>query len=118
MDEIKASGAAAINVLASPLLFANRRLIIERTRELRLPAVYAFPDLAEQGGLIGYGPRFTDLYHLLGRQLVKILRGTSPADIPIEQPSRFELVVNLKTAKEIGLEIPANFVLRADKLIE
>jgi putative ABC transport system substrate-binding protein len=118
MDEIKASGAAAINVLASPLLFANRRLIIERTRELRLPAVYAFPDLAEQGGLIGYGPRFTYLYHLLGRQLVKILRGTSPADIPIEQPSRFELVVNLKTAKEIGLEIPANFVLRADKLIE
>ncbi len=118
MDEIKASGAAAINVLASPLLFANRRLIIERTRELRLPAVYAFPDLAEQGGLIGYGPRFTYLYHLLGRQLVKILRGTSPADIPIEQPSRFELVVNLKTAKEIGLEIPANFVLRADKLTE
>jgi putative ABC transport system substrate-binding protein len=118
LDAAKSSGAGAINVLSAQLFFVNRGLVIERTRELRLPAVYQWPDLAEQGGLIGYGPRYTDLFRVLGRQLVRILRGTSPADIPIEQPSRFELVVNLKTAKEIGLEIPANFVLRADKLIE
>jgi putative tryptophan/tyrosine transport system substrate-binding protein len=118
LDAAKSSGAGAINVLATTLFFYNRGLVIERTRELHLPAIYQWPDLAEQGGLIGYGPRMTGVFRLLGGQLVKILRGTNPADIPIEQPSKFELVVNLQTAKEIGLEIPANFVLRADKLIE
>jgi putative tryptophan/tyrosine transport system substrate-binding protein len=118
LDAAKSSGAGAINVLATTLFFYNRGLVIERTRELHLPAIYQWPDLAEQGGLIGYGPLMTGVFRLLGGQLVKILRGTNPADIPIEQPSKFELVVNLQTAKEIGLEIPANFVLRADKLIE
>jgi putative tryptophan/tyrosine transport system substrate-binding protein len=118
LDAAKSSGAGAINVLATDLFFSNRRLVIEPARELRLPAVYQFPDLAEQGGLIGYGPRLTEVVRQLGRQLVKILRGTSPGDIPIEQPSKFELVVNMKTAKEIGIEIPAGFALRADKVIE
>lgn len=118
LDAAKSSGAGAVNVLATQLFFFNRQLVIQRTSELRLPAIYQWPDLAEQGGLIGYGPRFTELFRLLGRQLAKILRGTSPADIPVEQPSKFELVVNLKTAREIGVEIPANFVLRADKVIE
>jgi putative ABC transport system substrate-binding protein len=118
LDAAKSSGAGAINVLATSLFFFNRRLVIERVNELRLPAVYQWPEMAEQGGLIGYGPRLTDAGRLLGRQLVKILRGASPGDIPVEQPSRFELVINLQTAKAIGLEIPANFVLRADKLIE
>jgi putative tryptophan/tyrosine transport system substrate-binding protein len=118
LDAAKSSGAGAINVLATSLFYFNRRLVIERASELRLPAVYQWPEMAEEGGLIGYGPRLTGLFRLVGRQLVKILRGTSPRDIPIEQPSRFELVVNLQTAKEIGLEIPASFVLRADKLIE
>jgi putative tryptophan/tyrosine transport system substrate-binding protein len=118
LDAAKSSGAGAINVLATQLFFVNRLLVIERAKALRLPAVYQWPEMAEQGGLIGYGPRMTGVFRLLGRQLVKILRGTSPGDIPIEQPSRFELVVNLKAAKEIGLDIPANFVLRADKLIE
>jgi putative ABC transport system substrate-binding protein len=118
LDAAKSSGAGAINVLATELFFSNRRVVIERVRELRLPAVYQWPDLAEQGGLIGYGPSLTEVVRQLGRQLVKILRGTKPADIPVEQPSRFELVVNLQIAKEIGLEIPASFILRADKLIE
>jgi putative tryptophan/tyrosine transport system substrate-binding protein len=74
--------------------------------------------MAEQGGLIGYGPRISDTFRTLGRQLAKMLRGTNPGDIPIEQPSKFELVTNLRSAKEIGLEISADFVLRADKLIE
>ena len=114
----KSSGAEAINVLATALFFFNSRLVIERARELRLPAVYQWPEMAEQGGLIGYGPRFTGLFRQVGRQLVKILRGANPGDIPVEQPSRFELVVNLQTAKAIGLDIPASFVLRADNLIE
>jgi putative ABC transport system substrate-binding protein len=118
LDAAKSSGAGAINVLATPLFFFNRQLVIARAKELRLPAIYQWPELAEQGGLIGYGPRITDVFRQLGRQLAKILRGTSPGEIPVEQPTKFELVVNLKTAKEIGVDIPANFVLRAEKVIE
>jgi putative tryptophan/tyrosine transport system substrate-binding protein len=118
LDAAKSSGAGAINVLATELFYVNRRLVIERARELRLPAMYQFPDLAEQGGLIGYGPRLSEVVGQLGRQLVKLLRGTSPGDIPIEPPSKFELVVNLRAAKEIGIEIPTDFALRADKVIE
>jgi putative tryptophan/tyrosine transport system substrate-binding protein len=118
LNAAKSSGAEAINVLGTVLFYANRRLVIERAKELRLPAIYELPEMAEQGGLIAYGPRIDELMRLLGRQLVKILRGTNPGDIPVEQPSRFELVVNLKAAKEIGIEIPASFALRADKLIE
>jgi putative ABC transport system substrate-binding protein len=118
LDVAKSSGARAINVLATSLFFFNRRMVIERANELRLPAVYQWPEMAEEGGLIGYGPRFTEVGRLLGRQLVKILRGANPGAIPVEQPSRFELVINLQTAKAIGLEIPPNFVLHADKLIE
>jgi putative tryptophan/tyrosine transport system substrate-binding protein len=118
LEAAKSSGAGGINVLASSLFFFNRGLVIERTNELRLPAVYAGPEMAEQGGLIGYGARLTEVFRLWGRQLVKILRGANPGDVPVEQPSRFELVINLQTAKTIGLEMPASFVLRADKLIE
>jgi putative ABC transport system substrate-binding protein len=118
LNAAKSSGAGAINVLATILFYLNRRLVIERARELRLPAIYQFPDFAEQGGLIGYGPRVSELMPPLARQLAKILRGTNPSDIPVEQPSRFELVVNLRAAKEIGIELPASFILRADKLIE
>jgi ABC-type uncharacterized transport system substrate-binding protein len=118
LEAAKSSGAGGINVLSSSLFFFNRGLVIERTNELRLPAVYPFPETAEQGGLIGYGAYTTELFRMLGRQLVKTLRGAKPGDIPVEQPSRFELVINLQTAKTIGLEMPASFVLRADKLIE
>ncbi len=118
LDAAKSAGAGAINVLATQLFFFNRRPMLERIRDLRLPAIYQWPDMAEEGGLIGYGPRMTEQFRLLARQLIKLLRGASPADIPVEQPSKFELVVNLRTAKEIGLEIPAGFLLRADKLIE
>jgi putative ABC transport system substrate-binding protein len=118
MNAAKKAGAGAINVLATTLFYFNSRMVIERARELRLPAVYQWPELAEQGGLIGYGPRFTELFRGVARQIVKILRGANSGDIPVEQPSRFELVINLQTAKSIGLDIPANFVLRADKLIE
>ena len=74
--------------------------------------------MAEDGGLMGYGPSFTGLYRQRARMVAKVLLGTKPADIPVEQPTRFEFVVNLKTAKAIGHEIPAGLVLRADKLIE
>jgi len=118
MNEIKTSGDAAINVLASPLLYANRRLIIERAAALRLPAIYEWPEMAEEGGLIGYGARLTSIFRQAARMVVKAFRGVKPADIPIEQPTNFELVINLKTARAIGHEVPVGLVLRADKVIE
>ncbi len=119
IDAAKTLDAAAINVLASPLLFANRQVIIERAAALRLPAMYQWPEVAEQGGFVGYGPRIVQLFReMTARQLIKILRGAKPADLPIEQPTKFELVINLQTAKAIGHEVPAVLVLRADKVIE
>jgi putative tryptophan/tyrosine transport system substrate-binding protein len=119
IDSAKASNAAALNILASPLLFANRKIIIERAAALHLPAIYQWPEVAEEGGCIGYGPRLVKLYRdLVARQFIKILRGVKPADLPVEQPTTFELVVNLRTAKAIGHEVPAALVLRADKVIE
>src|SRR5262249_10184464 len=108
----------ALNVLSSPMLFLNRRVIIERAAELRLPAVYQWPELAEEGGLLGYGPRFVDVFRQRARMVAKILSGQKPADLPVEQPTTFELVINLKTAKSIGHEVPAGLVLRADKVVE
>ena len=119
IDAAKSAGATALNVLASPVLYNSRHIIMPRVSALRLPAIYQAVEASEDGGLIGYGPRFVQVWReILARQLVKLLRGVQPADVPVERPAKFELVINLKTAKEIGLEIPANFVLRADKLIE
>ena len=118
IDAAKASGEAALNVLATPLVFVNRQIIIERTGALRLPAVYQWPEIAEDGGLVAYGPRIVQIFRQLGQLLVKVLRGAKPADLPVEQPTRFELVINLQAAKAIGHEVPAGLVLRADKVIE
>ena len=116
------SSVSAINFLATPLFLVpgsrSGRLVIERVAELRLPSIYQWPETSEQGGMIGYGPRFSEVFRQRARMVAKVLRGTSPADLPIEQPSKFELVVNLQAAKAIGHEIPAPLVLRADKLIE
>jgi putative ABC transport system substrate-binding protein len=114
----KSSGAQAINVLATPVFFINRQRIIARTLELRLPAIYQWPEMAEEGGLMGYGPTFVQVYRQRARQITKLLRGAKPSEVPIEQPTNFLLAVNLRTAKAIGHEIPANMVLRADQLIE
>ena len=119
IDAAKASGATALNVLASALLFNNRQIILQRVAALRLPAIYQWPEMADEDGLLGYGPRIVQIYRdIIARQFVKVLRGTKPAEIPVEQPTRFEFVVNLKAAKAIGLEVPAGLVLRADKVIE
>jgi putative tryptophan/tyrosine transport system substrate-binding protein len=119
VDVAKASGAGALNVLGSALLFNNRSIIFERVAALRLPAIYQWPEMAEQGGLIGYGPLLVQLYRdIMSRQIAKLLRGVKPADLPVEQPTRFELVINLQAAKAIGHDVPAPLVLRADKVIE
>jgi ABC-type uncharacterized transport system substrate-binding protein len=118
INEAKASGAQALNFLATPLFFVNRRTIFEQAAALRLPAMYQWPEMAEEGGLASYGARFTQLFRQRARMVVKILRGAKPADVPVEQPTRFELVINLKAAQAIGHEVPAGLVLRADRVIE
>jgi putative tryptophan/tyrosine transport system substrate-binding protein len=119
IDAAKEAGAAALNVLASPLLAGRYQLVVERAAAVRLPAIYMFPETAEEGGLAGYGPRKVQFFgDVWARQLVKLLKGVKPADLPIEQPTKFELVINLKTAKAIGLDVPQSILLRADKVIE
>ena len=122
IDAAKASGAEALNFLATPLFSipgsSNNRIVMERIATTRLPAIFQWPETAEASALMGYGPRLTEMYRQRARIAVKILRGIRPADIPVEQPARFELVINLKAAKAIGHEVPAGLVLRADQVIE
>jgi putative tryptophan/tyrosine transport system substrate-binding protein len=122
IDSAKASGAEALNFLATPLFSVpgthNNRVVLDRVATARLPAIFQWPDTAQAGALIGYGPRFTDMYRQRARMMVKVLRGTNPADIPVEQPTRFELVINLAAGRAIGYDIPAELVLRADEVIE
>jgi putative tryptophan/tyrosine transport system substrate-binding protein len=119
IDAAQASGAAALNLLASPILYGNRQIIIQRVAALHLPAIYQFPEDAEEGGFVAYGPRLFPIYRELVAPLItKVLRGVKPADLPVEQPTKFELVINLKTAKALGLTIPESFLIRADKVIE
>jgi putative ABC transport system substrate-binding protein len=92
---------------------------MQRVAALHLPAIYQFPEEAEEGGLVGYGPRQIQIFReLVAEQLVKLLRGTKPADIPIEQPDKFELVINLKTANAMSVTVPEGLLARADKVIE
>ena len=119
IDAAKASGVAGLNVLASPLFVPNQRIIFARTAALGLPAIYQWPEMAEEGGLAGYGPGLVQMFrHQVSRLLAELLRGMKPADIPVEQPTTFELVVNLRTAKALGLTIPGSFLERADEVIE
>jgi putative ABC transport system substrate-binding protein len=118
IDTAQASGATALNVLASPMLYISRQLIMERVAALRMPAMFQWPEMAEEGGFAAYGSRLTQLPELVARQLVKVLRGAKPADIPVEQPTKFELVINLKTANALGLTLAESFLVRADKVIE
>ena len=119
MDKAKASGATALNVLSAALFSFNRRIVIEGAATLRLPAIYEWPEMAEEGGLIAYGPRLLPVYRQGARLVVKVLHGAKPErDIPVEQPTNFELVINLTTASALGLAIPESFLVRADKVIE
>jgi putative ABC transport system substrate-binding protein len=119
IDAAKASGAEGLNVLATPLFFNNRKILFERTLALRLPAMYQWPEMASDGGLIAYGPSIVQIYReQLAQMLAKLLSGVKPADVPAEQPTKFELVINLKTAKAIGLSVPAALLVRADETIE
>jgi len=92
---------------------------MDRVAALRLPAIYEWPETAEEGGFAAYGPRLSQLFvEVMTQQLIKLFRGIKVADIPVEQPAKFELVINLKTAKAMGVTVPEALLVRADKVIE
>jgi putative ABC transport system substrate-binding protein len=103
--------------LMDPVLNSYRKHILDFLEKNRLPAMFENRDWVEAGGLISYGPNFADMFRRAAVQMDKILKGAKPADIPVEQPTKFELVINLKTAKQIGVTIPPNVLVRADKVI-
>ena len=110
--------ADAIYVVAEPLVFTNRARIHTLAMAGRLPAIYNSREYVEIGGLMSYGPSFSDLFRRSADVVDKILRGAKPADIPVQQPTQFDLIVNLTTAKALGLTLPESFLLRADEVIE
>jgi putative tryptophan/tyrosine transport system substrate-binding protein len=119
IDRAQASGVTAINIFASPILWANRQLIMDRATALHMPTIHIFPEEAEEGGFAAYGPRLGQLFvEVMPQQIIKLFRGIKVADIPVEQPTKFELVINLKTAKAMGVTVPPALLLRANNLIE
>ena len=110
--------AQAVNVFSSPFLASLYREIIDRAAEYRLPAIYQWREHAEAGGLISYGPSLPAMWEQDGAMVARILKGAKPSDLPVEQPTKFELVINLKTAKALGLTISRDFLLIADEVIE
>jgi len=110
--------ADAINVFSSPFLASLYREIITLSAEYRLPAIYQWKEHAEAGGLVSFGPSLAAMFRQTGTIVVKILKGTKPADIPIEQPTKFELVVNARTAQALKFPIPPSVLVRADDVIE
>jgi putative tryptophan/tyrosine transport system substrate-binding protein len=116
-DAAKQSGAQAVIVHPSTFATTNRARIIDLAAKNRLPAIYPSTPYAEAGGLMSYGPDIVDNSRRAAVYVDKILKGTKPAELPVQQPMKFELVINLKTAKQIGLTIPPNVLARADKVI-
>ena len=110
--------ASALFVLFDPFLFAHRTRIAEFANKNRLPAMYPHREYAETGGLMAYGADIRDNFRRAATYVHKILTGTKPADLPVEQPTKFELVINLKTAKALGLTIPQSVLIRADEVIQ
>jgi putative ABC transport system substrate-binding protein len=113
----KKGSAQALNVLASPILFSHRTSLVDLATKHRLPGIYENREFVEAGGFSSYGANLDDMFRRAALYVDKILKGTNPADLPVEQPTKFELVINLKTAKQIGLTIPPNVLARADKVI-
>ncbi len=110
--------AAALKVLDSPFFTKYRARIVDLATESRLPVMYGFREFVDAGGFMSYGTNLLDLYRRAAHYADKILKGAKPADLPVEQPSRFELLINLRTAKALGLTIPPSVLMRADEVIQ
>jgi putative ABC transport system substrate-binding protein len=108
----------AVNVLASPILWKFRELLLDRLRMRRIPTIWQWPEGAETGGLIAYGPRLPEVFRQCARQVVKLLLGAKVADVPVEQPTELVLAINLRTANAFGMVIPPALLSRADQVID
>jgi putative ABC transport system substrate-binding protein len=110
--------ADGVLVLTGQVLNSHRTQVVDLAVKSRLPAIYNLPEFVEAGGLVSYAANSTDLYRRAAVYVDKILKGAKPADLPVEQPTKFEFIINLKAAKQIGLTIPPNVLVRADKVIK
>lgn len=117
-DAIAKMGAQALLVMSGPDFYRDRKLIIERAARQRVPAIFDWGDTAREGGLIAYGATFAELYRLSASFVDRILRGARPGELPVQQPTTFELVLNLKAAQALGLTLSPSLVARADQVIE
>jgi putative tryptophan/tyrosine transport system substrate-binding protein len=115
--QAKRDGLQALITSIGPVISAQRRQVLDFAAKNRLPAMYPYSEFVEAGGLMSYAPNYADLWRRAASYVDKILKGAKPADIPVEQPTKFEFLVNLKTAKQIGLTIPSNVLARADRVI-
>jgi putative ABC transport system substrate-binding protein len=115
---IRTARSDALVTLADTLVHAHRQQVVEFAMRARLPAIYPEREYADAGGLMASGPSLRDLYRRAAIHVDKVLKGANPGDLPIEQATTFELVINLKTAKALGLTIPPSLLLRADQVIE
>ena len=112
------SHAHALYVASDPLLNSNRVRINILALGVRLPTLHTYREYVEAGGLMSYGPNFPDLFRRAGDYVDKILRGAKPSDLPVEQPTKYRLIINLTTAKALGLTVPPTLLVRADEVIE
>lgn len=115
---MKKQGAGGVVVLTEAIFASEVQRIVSLANRYRLPAIYGFREFAEAGGLMSYGVSFRDYYKRVASYVDAVLKGTKPADLPVEQPTRIELVINLKTAKALGLTMPQSLLLRADEVIQ
>jgi ABC-type uncharacterized transport system substrate-binding protein len=108
----------ALLVVTDPMFFAQRERIVDLAAKHRLPGIFEWREFVEAGGLLSYGANIADMYRRLASYVDKILKGAKPGDLPVEQPTKFELVINLKTAQALGLTIPPTFLFQADEVIK
>ena len=113
----KGERAQALITSIGGLIITQQRQVLDFAAKNRLPAMYPYSEFVEAGGLMSYGPSYTDLWRRAADFVDKILKGTKPADLPIEQPKNFEFIINLKAAKQIGLTVPSNVLARADRVL-
>jgi ABC-type uncharacterized transport system substrate-binding protein len=118
IEEAAKTAAAGLLILEDPLIYSVRGKIADLSARLRLPAIFVYKDSAEAGGLMSYGPDRRHIYRRAAEYVDRILKGAKPADLPVEQPTKFELVINLKTAKTLGLTVPDKLLALADEVIE
>jgi putative ABC transport system substrate-binding protein len=117
-EAARRQGPDALVVVEDPLTLSNRKLIADSAASQQLPAIYGLREFAAAGGLMSYGANLADLYRRAAAYVDKILKGAKPADLPVQQPTKFDFVINLKTAKALGIEIPPTVLARADEVIE